>query len=154
MAGAIRVLLVEDNPADADLTREGFATSTLQVELTVAVSGTEAVDMIRKRGRHSAAATPDLILLDLNLPGLDGRAVLREIKQDEELKRIPVSILSSSTSEGDVTQSYKLGANCYVVKPLDFKSFQGIVQSIEKFWFSVVKLPQFPEKSAATERGQ
>ena len=142
MMGPIRVLLVEDNPADADLTREGFATSALPVELTVAISGTEAVDIIRKRGRHSGALTPDLILLDLNLPGLDGKAVLSEIKQDAELKRIPVSILSSSTAEGDVAQSYKLGANCYVVKPIDFKSFQGIVRSIEKFWFSVVKLPQ------------
>jgi two-component system, chemotaxis family, response regulator Rcp1 len=142
MTGPIRVLLVEDNPADADLTREGFATSALPVELTVVISGTEAVDMIRKRGRYSAAATPDLILLDLNLPGLDGKAVLKEIKQDAELKRIPVSILSSSSADGDVSQSYKLGANCYVVKPIDFKSFQGIVRSIEKFWFSVVKLPQ------------
>jgi two-component system, chemotaxis family, response regulator Rcp1 len=140
----VRVLLVEDNPADADLTREGFAASELRVELVVASTGTDAVDYLRKRGRHSAAATPNLVLLDLNLPGIDGKAVLQEVKQDAGLRRIPVSILSSSTAEHDVTQSYDLGANCYVVKPLDFKSFQHLVRVLEKFWFSAVTLP--PQK--------
>jgi two-component system, chemotaxis family, response regulator Rcp1 len=142
MTEPVRVLLVEDNPADVDLTREGFATGSLPVELSVAMTGTDACDYVRKRGRHSSASTPDLILLDLNLPGLDGKAVLTEIKQDAELRRIPVSILTSSTAERDVAQSYGLGANCYVVKPLDFKSFQTIVRAIEKFWFDTVRLPQ------------
>jgi chemotaxis family two-component system response regulator Rcp1 len=145
MTDSVRVLLVEDNPADADLTREGFAGGSLRVELTVAASGTEAVDFLHKRGRHCSAATPDLILLDLNLPGIDGKAVLKEIKQDTELRHIPVSILTSSTAERDVAQSYNLGANCYVVKPIDFKSFQGTVQSLETFWFDTVKLPREQE---------
>jgi two-component system, chemotaxis family, response regulator Rcp1 len=142
MKNPVHVLLVEDNPADADLTREGFAGGSLPVELTVAVNGQEAIEFIRKRGRYAAAATPDLILLDLNLPGIDGRAVLREIKGDDNLKMIPVSILSSSAAGRDVDQSYGLGANCYVVKPIDFKSFQAIVQAIEEFWFAVAKLPR------------
>jgi two-component system response regulator len=135
------VLLVEDNPADADLTREGFATSALQIELTVASTGTEAVECIHKRGRHTSASTPDLILLDLNLPGIDGRTVLVEIKRNEGLKGIPVSILTSSTAERDISQSYALGANCYVVKPIDFKTFQATVRELERFWFATVKLP-------------
>jgi len=142
VTGPVRVLLVEDNPADADLTREGFAAGILQVELTVAASGAEAIEYIRKRGRHSSATTPDLILLDLNLPGVDGKAVLKEIKQDVELRQIPISVLTSSTAERDIMQSYKLGANCYVVKPLDFRSFQTMVESLEKFWFGTVKLPR------------
>jgi chemotaxis family two-component system response regulator Rcp1 len=139
---AIQILLVEDNPADADLTRESFRTSPFEVDLTVAVNGKEAVECVHKRGRFAGTATPDLILLDLNLPGIDGKGVLREIKQDAELKRIPVSILTSSSSERDITQSYQLGANCYMVKPLDFKSFQSTVRAVEQFWFGVAKLPQ------------
>ena len=145
MTGPFRVLLVEDNPADADLTRENLLASTLPIELTVAVSGTEAIEYIRKRGRHALALTPHLILLDLNLPGIDGKTVLAEIKQDAELKGIPVSILTSSASEKDLAQSYSLGANCYVVKPIDFKSFQKIVRALENFWFGIVRLPQLQE---------
>ena len=147
-----RILLVEDNPADAELTREGFAAGSVPVELTVAKTGADACDYVRKRGRHVSAPTPDLILLDLNLPGVDGRAVLKEIKQDAELRRIPVSMLTSSTADRDINQSYDLGANCYLVKPLDFKSFRGIVQAIEAFWFDTVKLPQ--ADGARTEVGQ
>ena len=142
MPQIMRVLLVEDNAADADLTREAFAAGSTPVELQVAVNGHDACDYIRKRGRHISAVTPDLILLDLNLPGIDGRMVLKQIKQDVDSRRIPVSILTSSTSERDVNQSYDLGANCYLVKPLDFKSFQGIVRAIEGFWFDTVRLPQ------------
>lgn len=142
MMAPVRVLLVEDNPADADLTREGFAAGAMPVELSVATTGSDACDYIRKRGRHGSASTPDFILLDLNLPGMDGKTVLREIKQDAELRRIPVSILTSSTAERDVMQSYQLGANCYLVKPLDFQSFQVIVHAIEEFWFDKVRLPQ------------
>jgi chemotaxis family two-component system response regulator Rcp1 len=142
MTEKVQVLLVEDNPADADLTREGFAMGELPVELSVAATGAEAIDYIRKRGRHQTASTPDLILLDLNMPGIDGRAVLKEIKQDTRLRQIPVSVLTSSTANKDVTQSYALGANCYVVKPLDFKSFQALVRAIEEFWFETARLPQ------------
>jgi two-component system, chemotaxis family, response regulator Rcp1 len=137
----IRVLLVEDNPADADLTREGFALSALPIELTVIGNGVDAVDYIRKRGRYLTATTPHLILLDLNLPGIDGRAVLQEIKQDVELKSIPITILTSSTSDRDVAQSYLQGANCYVVKPIDFGSFRTLLRTLETFWFGTVRLP-------------
>jgi chemotaxis family two-component system response regulator Rcp1 len=141
MSESFQVLLVEDNPADADLTRESLQDSTVAIELSVAVNGAEALDYLHKRGRFAAFATPDLILLDLNLPGIGGREVLAEIKQHAELKRVPVSILTSSMSEKDIVQSYSLGANCYVVKPIDFKSFQAVVRAIEKFWFGVVQLP-------------
>jgi chemotaxis family two-component system response regulator Rcp1 len=152
MSQLIRVLLVEDNAADADLTRECFATSEFPVELSVAPNGTDAYDFIRKRGPHSTAHTPDLILLDLNLPGINGRQILNELKRDAELRRIPVTILTSSTADRDITESYDIGANCYMVKPLDFKSFQAIVRTIENFWFTAAKLPQRPTPREATER--
>jgi two-component system response regulator len=100
---------------------------------------------MHRRGRFASASRPDLILLDLNLPRIDGRAVLEDIKRDADLKRIPVCILTSSAAETDVVQGYNLGANCYVVKPLDFKTFQNIVQAVEGFWFTIVKLPARPE---------
>jgi len=158
MTTAIQILLVEDNPGDADLTRESLAASKLRIELTVAVTGTEALDFMHKRGRFASASRPDLILLDLNLPRIDGRAVLEDIKQDVDLKRIPVCILTSSEAETDVVQGYNLGANCYVVKPLDFKTFQNIVQAVEGFWFTIVKLPSRPEDArsgtnASTDTG-
>ncbi|MGA9979977.1 MAG: response regulator [Candidatus Sulfotelmatobacter sp.] len=146
MAEAIQVLLVEDNPGDADLTRESLAASKLQIELTVAVNGTQAIDILHKRGPFASGPTPDLILLDLNLPGLDGRAVLWNIKRDDGLRSIPVCVLSSSAAETDVLESYHMGANCYVVKPIDFRTFQNIVRAVESFWFSVVKLPNRPAK--------
>jgi two-component system response regulator len=144
---------VEDNPGDADLTRESLEGSARLVELTVAVSGTEAVDYIHKRGRFASAPTPDLVLLDLNLPGIDGRGVLAEIKQHAEWKRVPVSILTSSAAEEDIAESYDLGANCYVVKPLDFKSFEAIVQALGNFWFSIVKLPRTQKQSQTRRTG-
>jgi two-component system, chemotaxis family, response regulator Rcp1 len=151
----IQILLVEDNPADADLTRETLHTSSLDIDLMVANNGVEAVDCVHKRGRFRSAATPDLILLDLNLPGIDGRGVLVDIKQDVELRRIPVSILSSSAADRDITQSYELGANCYIVKPIDFKSFQTVVRAIESFWFGVARIPdgekKFSEETAGVQ---
>jgi chemotaxis family two-component system response regulator Rcp1 len=141
VAEPIQVLLVEDNPGDADLTREGLTTSELQIELTVVVNGTQAINLLHKRGQFASRLTPDLILLDLNLPGLDGRAVLWNIKRDDALRHIPVCVLSSSAAEIDILESYHTGANCYVVKPIDFKTFQRIVHAIENFWFTVVKLP-------------
>jgi two-component system, chemotaxis family, response regulator Rcp1 len=138
----IHILLVEDNPADADLIRESLRSSRYEIELTVAVNGSEALDCIHKRGKFAGAPTPKLILLDLNLPGIDGRGVLADVKQDAALRKMPVLMLTSSTAEQDITQTYDLGANCYVVKPLDFKSFQAIVQALEDFWFDVVTLPE------------
>lgn len=154
MIEPIQVLLVEDNPGDADLTREGLDASRLHIELTVAVNGSQAVDMLHKRGPFAARSHPDLILLDLNLPGLDGRAVLSDIKTDADLRHIPVCVLTSSASEIDILQSYRLGANCYVVKPIDFKTFQSIVRTVENFWFAVVKLPQRRDQEAKPERIQ
>jgi two-component system, chemotaxis family, response regulator Rcp1 len=137
--------VVEDNPGDADLIRESLPASKLLIELIVVVTGAEALDFMHKRGRFASALRPDLILLDLNLPRIDGRAVLKDIKQDPDLKRIPVCILTSSAAETDVVQGYNLGANCYVVKPLDFKTFQNIVQAVEGFWFPIVKPPSRAE---------
>lgn len=141
MEHPIHVLLVEDNPADADLTRETLETSKLRLELSVAMDGIEAMRFLRREGEHVGAPRPDLILLDLNLPKKDGRQILIEIKADSQFRRIPVVILTSSDAERDVAQSYALGANCYVTKPVDLKAFQAIVQAVEDFWFTVVKLP-------------
>jgi chemotaxis family two-component system response regulator Rcp1 len=153
MTPPIHILLVEDNPGDADLTRASLAASKLRIELTVVVTGTEALEFMHKRGRFASASRPDLILLDLNLPGIDGRAVLGDIKRDGDLKRIPVCILTSSVAETDVFQGYNLGANCYVVKPIDSKTFQNIVQAVEGFWFTIVKLPSQPEDARSVKQG-
>lgn len=144
MSNPLQLLLVEDNPGDADLTRESIESSPFPIELNVAVNGTEAVEFIHQKGKFGSAPRPDLILLDLNLPGIDGRGVLAEIKRHAKLKQIPVCMLTSSKAETDVMQSYDLGANCYVVKPLDFKTFQSIVQTVENFWFTTVRLPKRP----------
>jgi chemotaxis family two-component system response regulator Rcp1 len=141
MTRPIRILMVEDNPGDADLTRDTLESGKLTLDISVAVDGAEALDYLLRRGRYTDANLPDLILLDLNLPKMDGRQVLAEVKKHEELQSIPVVILTSSNAERDVVQSYKLGANCYVTKPVDLTAFQSIVRSIEGFWFTVVKLP-------------
>lgn len=137
----IQVLLVEDNEADADLALETLATSRLHLKTSVVSDGAHAVDFLRRRGAYEQAPRPDLILLDLNLPKLSGRDVLAVIKEDPELRGIPVVILTSSTAEVDIVESYDLGANCYVTKPVDLRAFQAIVQAVEGFWFTVVKLP-------------
>lgn len=141
MTQPIRVLLVEDNPGDADLTRETLETSRLLLDITVVVDGAEAIDYLLKRGRYVEAPTPELVVLDLNLPKRDGREVLTELRQHENLRTLPVVVLTSSDSERDIVQSYALGANCYITKPVDLRAFQAIVRSIEGFWFTVVKLP-------------
>lgn len=141
MIRPIRVLLVEDNPGDADLTRESLEASKLMIDIDVAIDGEQALDFLFKRGRHVQAETPDLIVLDLNLPKIDGRQVLAELRQDEQLRKIAVVVLTSSDAERDIAASYELGANCYVVKPIDLDAFQSIVKSIEGFWFTVVRLP-------------
>jgi CheY-like chemotaxis protein len=141
MTRAVRVLLVEDNPGDADLTQETLESNRLLVEISVVVDGEQAIDFLLTRGNYSDVELPDLVILDLNLPKMDGREVLAEMKQHERLRMIPVVILTSSDAERDIAQSYALGANCYVTKPVDLVAFQSIVKSIDGFWFTVVKLP-------------
>ena len=141
MTKPIQVLLVEDNPADADLMCEAIASGRLLLDVTTVRDGAAAIQYLRGEGRYADAVRPDLILLDLNLPKMDGRQVLATIKADAELRGIPVVVLTSSTAERDIVQSYNLGANCYVIKPVDLKAFQSIVKDVENFWFTVVKLP-------------
>jgi CheY-like chemotaxis protein len=137
----IHVLLVEDNPGDADLTRETLETSKIRITISVVVDGTEALAYLLRRAPYTAAHQPDLILLDLNLPKMGGREVLAEIKRHPALRAIPVVVLTSSDAEQDISKSYELGANCYVTKPVGLDAFQNIVRSVEGFWFTVVKLP-------------
>ncbi|WKN40417.1 response regulator [Tunicatimonas pelagia] len=138
---AIEVLLVEDSEADAALVEESLEDSKLKVNLHIVQDGVEAVNFLNKQGDYQDVDTPDIIILDLNLPRKDGREVLEEIKGDEHLKRIPVVVLTTSSAEEDIYRSYKLHANCYITKPLDFDQFSRIVASIEDFWFTIVKLP-------------
>ena len=144
MRGSINVLLIEDNPADVDLTIETFDMSKLTVDLSVAMDGVKALEFLRREGEYHSAPTPDLILLDLNLPRKGGRELLAEMKAEDDLRHIPVVILTSSEAERDIIESYALGANCYVTKPVDLKAFQEIVRAVEDFWFTVVKLPKAP----------
>ena len=137
----VDILLVEDNPGDADLARETLKVSKIKNNLHVVSDGEKAMDFLRKKGKYADAPRPDIVLLDLNLPRKDGREVLAEIKQDDDLKRIPVVILTSSKADEDVVKSYNLHANCYITKPLDFSQFTRVVQSIENFWLTIVKLP-------------
>jgi CheY-like chemotaxis protein len=140
MTTPIRVLLVEDNPGDADLTKDTLETGKVFLHIDIVVDGEAAIEYLFRRGRYAAAELPDLIILDLNLPRLSGVQVLAQIKQHDRLRTIPVVILTSSDAERDVVQSYQVGANCYVTKPVDLSAFISIVQSIESFWFTVVKL--------------
>jgi chemotaxis family two-component system response regulator Rcp1 len=142
MTDPIEILLVEDNPGDVELTREALRDGKIHMNLSVVNDGVEALAFLRRDGGYGAAPRPDLILLDLNLPKKDGRAVLGEIKSDPALRHIPVVILTSSQAEQDIVRAYDLHANCYVTKPVDFDQFITIVRSIEQFWFSVVKLPR------------
>ena len=136
----IEILLIEDNPGDARLTREALRDARVRNSLHVAVDGVEARAVLRRQGKHSAVPTPDLILLDLNLPKKDGREVLEEIKQDDQLRHIPVVILTTSQAERDIAESYRLRANAFVTKPVDLEQFLTVVQSIEHFWLEIVKL--------------
>ncbi|MGW1996905.1 response regulator [Embleya sp. NPDC001921] len=139
--GAIEVLLVEDDPGDVLMTREAFADNKVRNTLHVVSDGVEAVAFLRREGEYTDAPRPDLILLDLNLPRKDGREVLEEIKADEDLRRIPVVVLTTSEAEEDVLRSYHLHANAYVTKPVDFEQFISVVRHIDEFFVSVVKLP-------------
>jgi len=137
----IEILLVEDNPGDVRLTLEVFKEARMQNNLHVAMDGVEALSFLRREGKYVAAPRPDLILLDLNLPKKDGREVLAEIKTDESLKRIPVVALTTSRSEEDILKTYNLHVNCYIIKPVDFEQFMGVIKGIEGFWLTIVKLP-------------
>jgi two-component system, chemotaxis family, response regulator Rcp1 len=137
----IELLLVEDSEPDVRLTMEALREAKVKNRLWVVEDGVEALDFLRRQGRHAAAPRPDLILLDLNLPRKDGREVLREIKADDSLRRIPVVILTTSRSEEDVLRAYDLHANCFISKPVDFNRFMEVVKSIENFWLTIVKLP-------------
>ncbi|MCP3932679.1 MAG: response regulator [Bacteroidetes bacterium] len=138
---AINILLIEDNPGDVRLTQEAFKEGRIPIRMDVAMDGVEALLFLKKKGHYSEANTPDLILLDLNLPKKDGREVLQEIKADDDLKRIPVVILTTSTAEQDILKSYNLHVNCYINKPVDFDKFFDIIQKIEDFWLTTVILP-------------
>jgi len=137
----IEILMVEDNPADADLTRETMENSKMYVTMHVVGDGVEAMAFLRRTGKYANAPRPDLVLLDLNLPKKDGKEVLAEIKADQDLKRIPVVILTISKDEEDILKSYNLHANCYITKPIDLNQFVKVVKSIEDFWLTIVKLP-------------
>ena len=137
----IEILLVEDNPGDVRLTVEGLKESKVRNNLHVARDGVEAMEFLRRTGRYGGAVRPDLILLDLNLPRMDGREVLAEVKSDAKLKTIPVVVLTTSRAEQDVLRSYELQANCYITKPIDLEQFIDVVRSIEDFWFTIVTLP-------------
>lgn len=137
----VEILLVEDNPGDVRLTREALREGKVRNNLHVAADGVEALRFLRREDEHAQAVRPDLILLDLNLPRKDGREVLEEIKNDAQLRTIPVVILTSSQAEQDICRAYHLHANCYVSKPVDLDQFITVVKSIESFWFTIVKLP-------------
>ncbi|MFY9753241.1 MAG: response regulator [Candidatus Acidiferrales bacterium] len=138
----IEVLLVEDSPGDVRLTQEAFRDANTLIHLHVASDGVEAMAFLRREGAHVNAPRPELILLDLNLPKMDGREVLAHIKEDPSLKLIPTVILTTSEAEVDIERSYQLQANCYLTKPVQLDAFENLVKSINDFWLTKVKLPQ------------
>ena len=140
----VEILLVEDNAGDVRLTLEALKEGKVRNNLSVARDGVEALSFLKRDGSYAEAARPDLILLDLNLPRMDGRELLGHIKSDEDLKTIPVVVLTTSKAEEDIIRTYKLHANCYITKPVDLDQFLRVVQSIDDFWLSVVKLPGRP----------
>jgi two-component system, chemotaxis family, response regulator Rcp1 len=140
----LEVLLVEDSAGDVRLTREAFKDAKVLINLHVAVDGVEAMAFLRREQAYANVPRPDLVLLDLNLPKKDGREVLKEIKESDTLASIPVVILTTSASETDILKSYRLHANCYITKPVDLTGFLEVIQSIDSFWLSVVKLPREP----------
>jgi len=138
----IQVLLVEDSPGDVRLTKEAFRDANGSIVMHVASDGVEAMAFLRREGTHKDAPRPDLILLDLNLPKMDGREVLAHIKENESLKTIPTVILTTSEAEADIVKSYQLQANCYLSKPVQLDAFEALVKSINDFWLTKAKLPQ------------
>jgi CheY-like chemotaxis protein len=140
-AAPVELLLVEDNPGDVRLTKEALREGKVHNNLHWVKDGVEAIEFLRRQGKYADAPRPDIILLDLNLPKKDGREVLSEIKNDDQLKHIPVVVLTTSKAEEDVLRSYELHANCYVTKPVDLEKFIVVVKSIDRFWLTVVTLP-------------
>jgi chemotaxis family two-component system response regulator Rcp1 len=138
----IEVLLVEDSPGDVRLTQEAFRDANSSIHLSVASDGVEAMAFLKHTGAHANSPRPDLILLDLNLPKMDGREVLAHIKENDELKTIPTVILTTSDAESDIVKSYQLQANCYLTKPVQLDAFEALVKSINDFWLTKAKLPQ------------
>lgn len=143
-AAPVEILLAEDNPADARLTREALLEGKIHHRLHIAHDGVDALDFLHRTGRHAEAPLPDLILLDLNMPRKDGREVLSDIKEDAGLSRIPVVVLTSSKAERDIAESYDLRANCFITKPVDFAQFMHVIRTVEEFWLTVVRLPPRP----------
>ena len=138
---AVRVLVVDDNPGDARLVREVMRDSKMLNELHWTPDGVEAMAFLRRQGKYANAPRPNIVFLDLNMPRKDGRQVLHEIKSDDDLRRIPVVIMTSSQAEEDIARAYDQHANCYVRKPLDFQQFHQVVRTLENFWFTTVELP-------------
>ncbi len=138
----LEVLLIEDSPGDVRLTQEAFSAANVNGRLHVASDGVEAMAFLKREGVHSDAPRPDLILLDLNMPRMDGREVLARMKRDDNLKTIPIVILTTSDSEGDISKSYQLHANSYLCKPVQFAAFENLVKSINDFWLTKARLPQ------------
>ena len=143
-AAPVHILLVEDNPGDVRLTQEAFREADPAVRIHVAVDGVEALAFLRRNGKHGQAPRPDIILLDLNLPKMDGREVLAHIKDDDDLRTIPTIVLTTSASEADITKSYQLQANCYLNKPVELDAFENLVKSIDDFWLTKAQLPPLP----------
>ena len=137
----IHILIVEDNPGDARLAVEALTEGKITNNISIVKDGVEAVSFLKRENQHADAPRPDLILLDLNLPKMNGKDVLAIIKNDSELKRIPVIILTTSDADKDISATYELQANCYITKPVGFDKFIDVIQSVENFWLSVVKLP-------------
>jgi two-component system, chemotaxis family, response regulator Rcp1 len=140
----LRVLLVEDDPGDTELTKAALGDAKLTLDLAIVDDGEKAMAYLRKELPYAGVPTPDVVILDLNLPRKDGRQVLTEIKEDPSLRDIPIVILTTSDAEEDVARSYAAGANCYVTKPLGFPEFSKVVHCINEFWFTIVKLPPRP----------
>jgi CheY-like chemotaxis protein len=141
LEGIVHILLVEDNPGDARLTREAFRDCVETIQLHVVRDGEEALDFLYQRKKHVNAPAPNMVLLDINLPGMNGLEVLAEIKKDSLLKRIPVVMLTTSKADEDITRAYELHANCFLTKPVDLEKFMQTVRSLEAFWFGIAELP-------------
>lgn len=137
----IEILLVEDSPDDAEMTMDALRDGRLRNRITHVEDGIEAIAYLRRQGKYSSAIRPDLILLDLHMPRMNGQEVLAEIKEDHDLRRIPVVMMTSSKDEHEILEAYNHHVNCYVTKPVDIDQFIGAVKSIEQFWFSIVRLP-------------
>ena len=142
----IHILMVEDDPADVRLTREALKNKKVLTTMDTVEDGLEAMAYLKKEGAYAGVPRPDLILLDLNMPRMDGREVLAELQKDPKLRRIPVIVLTTSEGEEDILSAYDMNANCYITKPVDWKQFIRVVELIEDFWLTVVRLPKEPDK--------